>query len=256
MTIGMMIMPEQPHIGMSGFSDGERYQKSRPDYPHDAVAFLVDSLGIDDDAHVLDLGAGTGIFTGQLIPYCANITAVEPTQGMREVLRQRLPTVNVLEGRDVKIPLDDGTVDCVVVAQAFHWFDAPVALEEIHRVLVDGGRLGVLWNEVDDSVAWAAELGEAMRWPTHQPYEVGRDFTPIFASGPFVNIERRQFSHRQLLDHDGLRQRVLTTSYIAVMDAEDQDSIMRDVQRVIDRLPETIELPYVTDVYRATALLR
>jgi SAM-dependent methyltransferase len=242
--------------GTSGFADGERYQLARPNYPDDAVTYLVDSLGIEDDAHVLDLGAGTGIFTGQLMPYCSNITAVEPTQGMREVLSQRLPNVKVLAGRDVAIPLENATVDCVVVAQAFHWFDAPLALEEIHRVLVDGGRLGVLWNERDESVSWVADLGEAMRWPTHQPYKVGQDFTPVLSSGPFVNIERKKFSHRQILDHEGLRQRVLTTSYIAVMDDDEQRTVMREVQKVMDQLPETIELPYVTDVYRATAILR
>jgi SAM-dependent methyltransferase len=242
--------------GTSGFSDGARYQMARPDYPDDAITFLVESLGIDDDAHVLDLGAGTGIFTGQLIPYCGKITAVEPTEGMREVLIKRLPTVRVLNGRDAAIPLEDATVDCVVVAQAFHWFDAPVALEEIHRVLVDGGRLGVLWNERDESVPWVADLGEAMRWPIHQPYKVGQDFTPVLASGPFVNIERRKFAHRQTLDHEGLFQRVLTTSYIAVMDDDDKRSVMNDVHLVVDQLPATVELPYVTDVYRATARLR
>jgi SAM-dependent methyltransferase len=242
--------------GMSGFADGERYQSARPDYPNDAVAFLVQSLGIDEDAHVLDLGAGTGIFTGQLIPFCSQITAVEPTPGMREVLSQRLPIVKVLDGRDTAIPLDNESVDCVVVAQAFHWFDAPMALEEIYRVLVDGGRLGVLWNERDESVPWVADLGEAMRWPTHQPYRVGQDFTPVLASGPFINIERRKFAHRQVLDHDGLMQRALTTSYIAVMDEAEQARVMRDVKRVVDPLPDVIELPYVTDVYRATAMLR
>src|ERR1019366_131582 len=202
---GMANLAEHPQIhGTSGFADGERYQLARPVYPRDAVTFLVGSLCIEQDLHVLDLGAGTGIFTGQLVQFCANFTAVEPTPGMRKVLSERLPTVNVLDGRDVAIPLHDATVDCVVVAQAFHWFDAPVALEEIHRVLVEGGRLGVLWNERDESIPWVAELGEAMRWPTHQPYDVDQDFTPILSSGPFVNIERRKFSHHQLLDHDGL----------------------------------------------------
>ena len=240
----------------SGFADGERYQSARPDYPRDAVTFLVDSLGIEDDAHVLDLGAGTGIFTGQLLPFCAQITAVEPTPSMRAVLSQRLPSVTVLDGRDVAIPLESATVDCVVVAQAFHWFDAAMALEEIHRVLVEGGRLGVLWNERDESVEWVAELGEAMNWPTHQPYEVGQDFRPVLAAGPFVNIERRKFNHTQVLDHDGLLQRVLTTSYIAVMDDNEQSEVMRNVKKVVDQLPETVALPYVTDVYRATAMLR
>jgi len=253
----MANLAEHPHnYSTSGFADGERYQRARPDYPSDAVSFLVDSLGIDDDTHVLDLGAGTGIFTGQLIPFCARVTAVDPTPGMREILARRLPSVRVLEGSDVEIPLEDATVDCVVVAQAFHWFDAPVALEEIHRVLVDGGRLGVLWNERDESVAWVADLGDAMRWPIHQPYKVGQDFTPVLASGPFVNIERRKFNHQQILDHEGLLQRVLTTSYIAVMDEDDQRVVMRDVQKVVDQLPESIELPYVTDVYRATAMVR
>ncbi|MGB8196899.1 MAG: hypothetical protein WCF25_07835, partial [Acidimicrobiales bacterium] len=64
----MANLAEQPiEHGTSGFADGTRYQAARPDYPIDAVAFLVQSLGIDDDAHVLDLGAGTGIFTGQLL---------------------------------------------------------------------------------------------------------------------------------------------------------------------------------------------
>jgi SAM-dependent methyltransferase len=253
----MANLAEHPYEhGTSGFADGKRYQMARPDYPDDAVKFLVDSLGIEDDAHVLDLGAGTGIFTGQLVPYCANITAVEPTLGMREVLSQRLPKVNVLDGRDVDIPLESATVDCVVVAQAFHWFDAPVAMEEIHRVLVDGGRLGVLWNERDETVPWVAELGKAMRWPSNQPYEVGHDFTAILASGPFVNIERRKFSHCQVLDHELLLQRVLTTSYIAVMDDTEQRTLMREVRHVVDGLPAIIELPYITDVYRATAIVR
>ena len=71
-----------------------------------------------------------------------------------------------------------------------------------------------------------------------------------------MNIERRKFNHRQVLDHDGLMQRVLTTSYIAVMDDDERRAVMTDVKRVVDPLPATIELPYVTDVYRATAMVR
>ncbi len=253
----MANLGEQPDdLASSGFSDGERYHRARPDYPRDAVKFLVDSMGIDNDAHVLDLAAGTGKFTEQLLPFCDMITAVEPTPGMRNVLSARLPTVKVLDGRDVDIPLEDASVDCVVVAQAFHWFDAPAALEEIHRVLVEGGRLGVLWNERDESVPWVAELGKVMHWPTRQLYPVGQDFTAVLASGPFLNIERRKFVHRQVLDHEGLIERVLSTSYVAVMDDEEQSSVIRDVKRVVDPLPAIFELPYVTDVYRATAMLR
>ena len=184
----MANLAEHPHDhGTSGFADGNRYQSARPDYPNDAVTYLVQSLGIDDDAHVLDLGAGTGIFTGQLIPFCSKITAVEPTPGMREVLSKRLPIVNVLDGRDTAIPLESATVDCVIVAQAFHWFDAPVALEEIHRVLVEGGRLGVLWNERDESVPWVAgsRRGDALAdTPAHTKWAKTshRSWSPVLSS--------------------------------------------------------------------------
>lgn len=243
-------------LGTSGFADGDRYHAARPDYPIGAVKYLVEELGIDQDAHVVDLGAGTGIFTRQLLAFGPRITAVEPTPGMRHVLQQRLPTVTVLDGRDDNIPLASGSVDCVVVAQAFHWFDAPVALEEIHRVLVDGGGLGLVWNERDESVEWVAALGRAMRWPEHQPYEVGSDFTPVLTAGPFVNVERRKFEHAQVLDHEGLVQRVLTTSYIAVMDEDERRTLMQDVAAVIRDLPDPVSLPYVTDAYRATAMIR
>jgi ubiquinone/menaquinone biosynthesis C-methylase UbiE len=256
-TIGMASLGDQPHdLASSGFSDGERYQLARPDYPRDAIEFLVDTMGIDDDAHVLDLGAGTGIFTEQMIPYCNTITAVEPTPGMRNVLSARLPTVKVLDGRDVDIPLERASVDCVVVAQAFHWFDASLALEEIHRVLVEGGRLGLIWNEPDETTPWVAELGKALRWSTHQPYEVLRDFRPVLASGPFVNVERRLFSHRQVFDRETIIQRVLTASYIAVIDDAQQRELLSDVNDAVSALPEPIEFPYVTDVYRATAIVR
>jgi SAM-dependent methyltransferase len=242
-------------LGTAGFSDGGRYQSARPDYPSEAVAYLVATLRITERSHVVDLGAGTGIFTGQLMPYGPRITAVEPAAGMRAVLAARLPSVEVLEGCDVDMPLESGSADCVVVAQAFHWFDAPRALREIHRVLVEGGGLGLIWNERDESIGWVGELGRAMRWPQMQPYDVGMDFTGVIESGPFEEVERRTFRFDQVLSHDRLLQRVLSTSYIAVMDDGERDVLMADVADVVRRLPSEVELPYITTAYRATAIV-
>ena len=248
-------MGNPANLGTDGFADGERYQSARPSYPSEAVAFLVESLAITAGSHVLDLGAGTGIFTELLVPFGARITAVDPVPGMRDVLTLRLPGVEVLDGRDVASPLATSSVDAVVVAQAFHWFDAEPALREIHRVLVAGGGLGLIWNERDESVPWVAQLGRAMRWPEHQPYRVGMDFTPVLAAGPFDRIERRTFRYEQLLDHELLRRRVLTTSYIAVMPDGERDELMRDVDEVLDTLPEAVVLPHVTSAYRASATI-
>ena len=240
-------------LGVAGFTDGQRYHDARPDYPAAAVDYLVSTLGIGPQSHVLDLAAGTGIFTGQILAHCGRVTAVEPSNGMRRVLAGRLPDVEVLDGRDTAIPVAGASVDAVTVAQGFHWFDAPLALAEIHRVLVPGGGLGLVWNEIDESVGWVAEYSAAMRWPECQPYPVGMDFTPVIASGPFCDVECRQFAHVQVTDRAGLLRRTASASYVAVMGERERQALVADVARVAERLPEPISLPYVTTAYRATA---
>ncbi len=244
-------MNHQQDLAARGFNNGDRYNAARPSYPLEAVEYLVATFGLDDTSSVLDLGAGTGIFTRQLLAFVGHIVAVDPSASMRESFRAATPDVAILEGSDVAIPLVEHSVDAVFVAQAFHWFDAPRALEEIHRVLRHAGGLGLIWNERDESVEWVAELSRAMQWDVRQPYQVGMDFSLVLADGPFTDVQRARFSNTQTLTHDGLIQRVLTTSYIAAMGDEERASLMADVAAVVERLPDTVVMPYVTDVYTA-----
>jgi SAM-dependent methyltransferase len=250
-----MTTPGRDELAIRGFADGSSYNAARPDYPLVAIEHFVATLGIAPTMHVLDLGAGTGIFTRQILPYVEKVTAVEPSSSMRASLRSETPGVEVLEGSDVAIPLGDGAVDAVFVAQAFHWFDAPRALAEIHRVLVPGGGLGLIWNERDETVAWVEELSRAMRWDVHQPYKVGTDFSDVVAAGPFGDVARVEFKHLQTLTREGLYQRVLTTSYISLMSDGEREALMKDVGLVVERQASPIEMPYVTSVYTAKAVV-
>jgi len=245
-------MPRR-ELGRCGFADGERYQAGRPDYPPAALDYLARSLGLDGVSRVLDLGAGTGILTRQLVERFPDVTAVEPSEGMRSVLAAALESVRVSDGCDTAIPVADHSISAVFVAQAFHWFDAPRALREIHRVLVPGGGLALLWNDRDESVDWVAALSRAMRWDVCRPYSGDVDYARILAAGPFISIARRQFRHRQIVDRQGLYARVLSTSYIAIMDEDERRDVMADVAAVVEELPEPIVFPYVTEVYRASA---
>jgi SAM-dependent methyltransferase len=242
---------------VEGFSDGATYDEGRPDYPAGAVSFILDVLALTPGRQVLDLGAGTGKLTRQLVAQGLAVIAVEPSESMRSEFCRRVPSVSVLEGVAERIPLADATVDAVLVAQSFHWFDTHIALAEIARVLHDGGGLGLLWNERDESVEWVRELSGAMRWHECQPYQVGMDFRPVLAeNGMFVDIARRKFRMTQKLDRRGLLRRVESTSYITALEPADRRKLMQPVEQLAAELPEPIDLPYTTDVYTCRRITR
>jgi SAM-dependent methyltransferase len=132
----------------------EDYDRLRPTPPMDAVRWLVP----DAARRVLDLGAGTGAMTRQLVAAGHDVVAVEPDPRMRAVLTRRLPQVDAYEGRGDAIPLADGSVDAAVVSSAWHWMDQATTLPELARVLRPGGRLGVIWSHRDLTVDWLRDV--------------------------------------------------------------------------------------------------
>jgi SAM-dependent methyltransferase len=247
----VVVDDREGEIGIRGFADGSRYQSARPGYPFDAVAYLVERLRINAASRVLDVAAGTGLFTKELLAFTSHVVAVEPSEGMREEFARQLPSLRVVEGVAEHLAFEDGSFDALTVAQAFHWFDAEVALVEFARVLAQGGGLGLLWNERDESVSWVDELSHAILWHQQRPYDMATDFAPVVASGGFLDVERKVFKHSQMMDRASLHQRVLSTSYIAVLDESEQDRILRGVDEIIKDFDESFELPYVTTTYCA-----
>ncbi len=234
----------------------DAYERARPGYPPDVLRYVVRVLGIGPPSTVLDLGAGTGKFTRLLEQTGAKIVAVEPLDAMRVELQRRSPGAHVLAGTAEAIPLQDRSVDAVVSAQAFHWFDGERALPEIHRVLRMGGRLCLLWNVRDEDVDWVARLTDIV-----DPYS---DDTPRYRTrrwrGAFERTELFGPLHRQiafhvhLLDPERVVERVASISFIAALD-EDTRAVVDDrVRELLRTHPDvagrdTIPLPYRTEVY-------
>jgi len=112
-------------VAASGFgAEADAYERARPSYPPDAVAWIVDALRISTGRIVADVAAGTGKFTRLLEPTGAWVVAVEPVEGMRA----RLPRMPVAAASAERLPFRGESLDAITVAQAFHWFDAPAAL--------------------------------------------------------------------------------------------------------------------------------
>lgn len=217
-------------VSEAGFGgDMSVYERGRPSYPADAVGWLVEGLGVGPGRDVVDLGAGTGKLTRLLVPTGARLTAVEPSEAMREQFARAVSSVPILDGSATAMPLPDESVDAVVVAQAFHWFDVPAATAEIARVLRPRGRVGLIWNERDASVPWVRALNAIFGWDERErqgvPFTVEIDWRDVFrqqAHPRLENLERFVTSHRQTLDVDTLVLRVLSTSYLASASKEEQ----------------------------------
>jgi SAM-dependent methyltransferase len=246
-------------VADEGFTRGtDAYERARPSYPPDAVASVVAELGIRPSSVVVDLAAGTGKFTRLLFSTGAQLIAVEPVEAMRKKLAEVVPGIDVRDGSAEAIPLDHESVDCVTVAQAFHWFRAPDALREIARVLRPGGGLALVWNSRDTSVPWVARLNQIIRWNQGQipQYDAGKeDWAGIVARiGVFTPLQLRSFHHEQELDLPLLLDRVASTSYIAALPDDDRTRVLAQVRElVVDReLPEHFPLPHRTDLYWCT----
>ena len=233
----------------------EGYERTRPDYPAEALDRLVQELEITPAAMVLDLGAGTGKLTRMLLPTRARMVAVEPVEPMWRTFGNVLPEVEVVAGTAEALPFVDAAFDAVVVAQAFHWFRGEQALGEIARILKPMGRLGLLWNIRDESVPWVHRLGEIMG-----PYErqaprgqTGTWREAFSRTDLFGQLHQRRFTHAQELDVEGLVNRVASTSFIAsIQDPGERERVLAEVRALGRSVVEgegSIILPYVTDLY-------
>jgi MOSC domain-containing protein YiiM/SAM-dependent methyltransferase len=246
-----------PHpTAARGFAAGaDAYERARPDYPADAVSLIADRLDLRPGRTLLELGAGTGKLTRMLVRYGARILALEPVAEMREKLATLVPGVELIGGTAEAIPLPAASVDAVVAAQAFHWFDTTRALSEIHRVLRPGGRLLLAWNMRDESVPWVRAMGELIHavadGEPRTDDEVWRD--GIARSALFAPFASATFEHAQRLTRDGVRDRVASVSYVAAASPSVRDATLAALATLLDTDPttagrEVIDLPYQTEV--------
>jgi SAM-dependent methyltransferase len=250
------VLPQDPELWArraSSFGASARaYADHRPDYAADAVAWCL--AGAERPVtEVLDLAAGTGALTGGLLAAGVAVTAVEPDPEMLAELHRRLPGVPVAAGRAEAIPLADGSVDAVLVATAFHWFDADRALAEIVRVLRPGGVLGILYNLVDISVPWVREVDRLGRSSVSIPPDQEPQAPPAYAG--FGPVELEQFPHRHRRTADSLTATIGTHSHTLVIPHEERAELLARVHAFLETNPETstgeFDHPLVTLAARA-----
>jgi ubiquinone/menaquinone biosynthesis C-methylase UbiE len=241
-------------IAAKGFSSAaDIYERGRPGYSAEAVAWVCERLGIRPGRTVLDLAAGTGKLTRDLVPSGARIVAVEPLDEMREHLERVVPEAESIGGTAEQIPLPDGSVDAIVCAQAFHWFDPERALPEMHRVLRPGGGLALLYNsrDLEDRVQKTLDdLLEPYRG-TASRHWVDRHEDLLEASPLFGPVEHRTWRSEQPVTLDGLLEAAASRSYVASLEDDPRGELLERIRGEFADEPQPIVLRYEVDVFVA-----
>lgn len=236
----------------------DSYLKYRPSYPKEAIDYLYDFVGLRSDSRIADIGSGTGIFSKLLLECGSYVTAVEPNQSMRLAAEQMLeghPGFQTISGSAESTGLSDQSVDYIVCAQAFHWFDRIAAQTEFRRILKPGGRVILLWNSrLTNGTSFREEYD-------HLLHTYGTDYEKVnhknisqamlqsfFKEG---TMHEERFRMSQEFDFEGLKGRLLSSSYSPVSGHPNYDPMMTELRNLFDRNNQSgiVQFDYETEIF-------
>lgn len=242
--------------------EASAYELGRPGYPPEAIATVRGELRLQRASLVVDLAAGTGKLTRDLLSRFDRVIAIEPLAEMRTHLARTAPLAHALEGTAEHMPLPDAAVDAIFVAQAFHWFDGPAALDEIARVLKAGGGLSLLWNttpwELREGV-WYAQLDDLLErsradLSLMRRHGSGRWRHAFQGDLRFSPLSHLRFDNTRRMGRDQFLSNLASRSYIARLDPDARREVLAEVARLLSREDAPLDagavlVPMRTEVY-------
>jgi SAM-dependent methyltransferase len=247
------------------------YERFRPGPPPAAMVWMLP----DTARTVVDLGAGTGAMTKDLVGQVDRVIAIEPDDRMREILAVNLPEVTALQGTGESMPLNTSSVDVVLASSSWHWMDPDRARDETARVLVPGGTLGVVWSGPDpdgpfisQAQAMLSEMSSGQNGPApiaDGDPDLGREVMDtenrveavlrIPDGSPFAQPEHTTLTWDVPLTADELIGLLGTMSWIITMSDDRRAHVISEARRVLrDGLgisgDVTVDVQYLAEVWR------
>lgn len=240
------------------FSDRvENYVKYRPHYPKEIIPFLIEHIGLSDEKIIADIGSGTGISTELFLENGNKVYGIEPNKEMREAAEKYLVQFKYfisVGGTAEETLLENDSMDVVICGQAFHWFDVQKAKQEFKRILKENGYVILLWNsrKIDTSdflIAYEKLLlkfGTDYEKVVHKTLESGDDKTIEWFFAPHKSYVH-SFKNMQVFDFEGLKGRLLSSSYAPI----DNTEMLDELKNIFDEYNKngSVEFEYETKVY-------
>ncbi|HEX6383815.1 MAG TPA: class I SAM-dependent methyltransferase [Anaerolineae bacterium] len=241
------------------FSDRvENYVKYRPRYPPAFLACLRQACGLTPASVIADVGSGTGILSELFLKNGNSVLAVEPNDAMRQAAEARLshyPNFTSINGPAEATTLPDRSVDFITAGQSFHWFEAQRAKAEFTRILRPGGYVVLVWNRqrvgatpfMSSYTALLERYALDYHSVKHTKESVDEDIALLFDG----QMQVRSFPNEQRFDFEGLRGRLLSSSYAPLPDHPHYEPMMAELRRLFDIHEENgqIVFKYETHLY-------
>lgn len=233
------------------------YVKYRPGYPPEILEVFRDEMNLTENSVVADIGSGTGISARVFLENGNPVFGVEPNAAMRaaaEEFLQSYPRFESVDGTAEATNLPDKSVDTIVAAQAFHWFDKEKTPAEFRRIARDGGFVALIWNErqldTNDFLREYEELlkkygtdYEKVRHDNLEKEIFEQSFQSEFAQKTFLNV--------QSLDFEGMKGRILSSSYMPSENDPAFEPLEIELRRLFEKYAESgrIQILYSTNIF-------
>ena len=236
----------------------ENYVKYRPGYPPAVLDLLKAECGLTPASVIADIGSGTGILTRMFLENGNRVYGVEPNQAMREAGEQLLigyPGFVSVAATAEETTLPAQTVDFITAGQAFHWFNLARTRPEFARILKPGGWLVLIWNSRRESPGGFQAAHEQFLKTYGTDYgnvnhaNLDRDdFQAFYNPGSY---RLTHFDNQQVFDFDGLKGRLLSSSYTPEPDHPNFEPMLADLRRLFDahQVDGVVTIEYNTEVF-------
>ena len=235
----------------------ENYIRFRPSYPQAVIEVLRRNCQLTETDAIADIGSGTGILAEMFLRNGNLVYGVEPNRQMREAGERllkgygRFQSINAT-AEETRLP--SMSVDFVTAGQAFHWFDQAQARREFKRILKPEGWVVLVWNERrEDSTPFAQEYERLLRSYGTDYEEVGHKRIDKEALRPFFgdDFHSATFENSQSFDFEGLKGRLLSSSYAPVAGHPQHAPMLFELERIFDehQVNGQVAFEYDTNIY-------
>jgi SAM-dependent methyltransferase len=235
----------------------ENYVKYRPTYPQDVISLLESECGLTPASVIADVGSGTGILSELFLKHGNRVFGVEPNREMRaagDKLLAKYAKFSSIDATAEATMLVNTSTDFITAGQAFHWFDRERSRAEFARILKPGGWVVLMWNgfRVETSPVNNAYQQLVLKYGTdYQEVRrevIGSDIESFYAPGVCHCV---RFEFRQGFDFEGLKGRLLSSSYAPEPDHPHYQPMLLELQEIFDdhQKDGKISLHYETELY-------